>query len=102
VRRRVLSRRWTAPPAGTAGTVAGAVVVADAVADIVARRRPIVETAWLLVAARRQTVRSAGPAILSCTARARPTLAILIADGISEAVRLCPSIASAATATGWT
>jgi hypothetical protein len=102
MRQRFLSRRRTALPAWTAGTVARAIVVADAVADIVARRRPIVETARLLVAAWRQSVRSAGPAILSGAAWTRPTLPILIADGIAEAVRPCPAIARAATAAGWT
>jgi len=86
--RRVRSRFRAPPPTRAAAGRTGPVVVADAVADVVARRRTLVEAARRLIEPRRQAIRRRRPAILSGTGTGRPraTRAVVVGDRVAEAV----------------
>jgi len=75
-RRLSLSRRRASTPTLSATR---AIVTADAIADVVARQRPIVEPSRLLVATRWQAIRRRGAAILTGSSGTRSPRPVLIA-----------------------
>ena len=78
----------------TTRPAAGPRFVADAVADIVARRRSIVETTWLVIArtALRPTLVASRSAILPASWLTLARRPVFIRDRVTEAVRFDPRL----------
>jgi hypothetical protein len=77
-----------------AGTAARSRLVADAVADIVARRRAVIEAARLMIAraAWRATLVAPRSAILPAAGLTLARWAVFVCDRIAEAIRLDPRL----------